>query len=237
MWPSATCASASCGVELQRLQRGRLCLVERLDPIRAEQQVRVGQPGVGERVLRVLFDRVLEVLDRLLVAGDRALVPVIAALQVQLVRLGVFGVAPRGALLLFARQPPAELVEDLGRDFLLHRQQVRVRLVVLPAPQLRAVGDVHQLGFDHEPIAARLHAAGDDRLDVQIAADLLRVDVLALVAEHDAARAHAQRRQLREAVDQAFGDAVRQVLRVARRADTDEWQHRHRVDRLRGRGA
>ena len=78
----------------------------------------------------------------------------VAALQIELVRLGVFGVAPRRELLLLAAQPRPELVENLAGDVFLHGEQIGLRAVVLVAPELRARVDVHQLGLNDQPIAA-----------------------------------------------------------------------------------
>src|SRR5438034_10051408 len=58
--------------------------------------VRVREPGVGERVGRIVVDRLLEVRNRFAHALLAALVPAEPALQVQGIRLDVVGVAPRG---------------------------------------------------------------------------------------------------------------------------------------------
>jgi hypothetical protein len=69
-------------IELERLERRGLRFRNRFYPVRAEEQVRVGEPGVCKRVLRVLVDRLLEVLDGLFESADCALVPVSTAPQV-----------------------------------------------------------------------------------------------------------------------------------------------------------
>ena len=167
MWPTAMCASARFGSILSACSRGALRLGHRLDPVRAEQQIRIRQAGIGQRIVRILGDRLLEVLDRLLVAGDRALVPVIAALQVRLIRHGIVGVALRDLLAFLAAQARLDLVENLAGNLILHGEQVGGRAVVLIAPQLRSIRDVHQLGLDDQPIAADGDVAGDDGPDVE----------------------------------------------------------------------
>ena len=101
-------------IDRERLLGRGLRLGQRLDPVRAEQQVRVRQARVRERVLRVLADRLLEVLDRALVAVDRALVPVIPALQVELIRLGVLGVPARDALVAPRRSAAAATLSRIS---------------------------------------------------------------------------------------------------------------------------
>ena len=58
-----------------------------------EQSVGIGQPAVRERELRVLDDRLLEELDRLVQAFFGALIQVVAALQVEIARGEVVGLA------------------------------------------------------------------------------------------------------------------------------------------------
>ena len=60
-----------------------------------EQSVGVGQAAVRERELRVLDDRLLEELDRLVQAFFGALIEVVAALQVEIARGEVVGLAAR----------------------------------------------------------------------------------------------------------------------------------------------
>ena len=150
-----------------------------------------------------------------------------------MVRGRIVGVAARGALSFLAAESGLKLVENLARDLVLHGEQVGRGPVVLVAPELGSVGDVHKFGLDHQTIAAQVTWARDDRADVQVAADLRGIRVLALVAKHDAPRADAQARQLREAIDQRLGNAVGEVLDVSGAAGHRERQHGHRVDRAR----
>src|SRR4029434_9960454 len=66
----------------------------------------------------------LEVVDALAERVGRALVPVVASLEVQPVRLGVLGLAPREARLLLAGEPQPQRGRDLARDVLRHAQHV-----------------------------------------------------------------------------------------------------------------
>src|SRR5205807_6228296 len=137
------------------------------DPVRAEVQVRISETRVSERVLLVFLNRLLEILDGILVALDRALVPVVTALQVQLVRLGIVRVTLRDALLVRAAEARPKFVENLVRDLILYGQKVRLWTIVLATPELRALGDVHQLRADHQTVVARGNLAGDQRPHIQ----------------------------------------------------------------------
>ena len=203
MWPSADMGLGKRRVDLERLDGRGACLGQRLHPVGAEQQMGVRQSGVGKRVLRVLANRLLEVLDGSLVALERAFVPVIPALEIDLVRLRVLGVLPGDPLALRAAQPRLDLVEDFFRDAFLHGEQIRLGPIVLIAPDLRAAVDVHQLRPDHNAVAAHRDASRDDGPDIEIASDLPGLGILAFVLEHDAAGADAQVGQLRQPVDQA----------------------------------
>jgi hypothetical protein len=54
--------------------------------------------------------------------------------------------------------------------------------------------------------------AHQDRADVQLAADRLRVEVRVLEPESRVARHHPDRGQLRESVDHGFGDALCEIF-------------------------
>src|SRR4051794_39132095 len=95
-------------IQFQRLHRRRTCFRHRLlwrtafDD--AERGVRVCEASVGQRVVRVLDDGVLEIADRLLKTFVVSLVPEIAPFDVRLISLRVFGVVFRELLLLRASQ-------------------------------------------------------------------------------------------------------------------------------------
>ena len=75
-----------------------------------------------------------------------------------------------------------------------------------------------------------LHAPGEHGPNAQLPTDCLRIHLASLVAKHRAPRHHAQLRQRREVVDQAFGEPVRQIFEILILAGIDERQHRERID-------
>ncbi len=160
------------------------------------------------------------------------LVPVKAALEIKLIRFRVL----RGAFcqpgLFFSRQPQSQLLRDFLRDIFLHGQDVGDRAIVLRAPELRAFLSVHKLRLDDQRVAALQQPAGENGADAELLAHFLRVGLFPLVAEHRAARHHAQVGQLREAIDDALADPITEVFGVGVSAHVDEGQHRQGIDHL-----
>src|SRR5215813_9041637 len=124
-----------------------------------------------------------------------------AALEIELIRLAVFGKALGQPLFLFATQLHAQALGYLPGDFFLEREDVGDLPVVPLAPELRSLHHIHQLGADHQSIAPLHNPSREYDTHVQLAPDRLRVEILALVAEYRAARRDAKLGNLRQAVD------------------------------------
>ena len=190
-----------------------------------EQAVRVRQPAVGERELRVFHDRLLEEVQRLLEAFVGALVQVIAPLQVQVARRQVLRRPARAATLAGVHEPRLELVDDRLRHRFLRGEHVAERHVDRLGPEVRGARRVDEVDRDAEPIAGLADAAGQEH------GDLPGV----LVAEPQgqaAARLHredAQRLELRQAVNDLLLQAVAEVGELLRRAVVRERLHGDRV--------
>src|SRR5438132_6397190 len=137
----------------------------------------------------------------------------------------------REAALLIPREPQPQLLRDVARDLFLDREDVGELAVVLFAPELSAVADVDQLRLNRQAIGELCYASGNDRLDLQLISDVLRVRIFPLEAEHRAARHHLELWKLRHAVDDAFRDAVAQVVALRIIGCVHERQHGQRVDR------
>jgi hypothetical protein len=74
--------------------------------------------------------------------------------------------------------------------------------------------------------------AREDRAHAQLAANCLGMLFLSLVAESGVSRHHLQTRQLRQAVDEAIGNAVAQVFGVWVIVGVHEWPNCQRVYRF-----
>ena len=94
------------------------------------------------------------------------------------------------------------------------REQVRHVQVILLAPDLAVVARVYKLDADRKIIAPLNDPPRQHGLDIKLVPDLARVRVAPFVAKDRVARHDLEVRRLREVVYQAFGYAVRQVLRI-----------------------
>src|SRR5580700_2516702 len=99
-------------------------LRRRLEAVPGESAVAIGQSRVRGAVAWVLVDRLLEVDQRLLQAVGAAFVPVVAALEICLVRPGI-DLRPAWQTRLLSRsQFNVDLVSDRSRHGILQRQYV-----------------------------------------------------------------------------------------------------------------
>ena len=91
------------------------------------------------------------------------------------------------------------------------------------APELGDILNVDQVRLNADNVTMSLHSAGNHGTNVQVAPDLARINVLALITRHNTARDHAQLRDFRETVYQAFSNLVVEVFGICIRRVVDEW--------------
>jgi hypothetical protein len=127
-------------------------------------------------------------------------------------------------------QTDAQLGGDLARDLLLDRQKVDMRHAVLLAPEPRAIGRLHELGGHDRRGAKPADASGDHGPHVELASELSWTDGPPLVSRHRAEGEHAQAGHLRQVLDDALGNAGRQVFELLIVRIVFERQHRDRAD-------
>ena len=162
----------------------------------------------------VLDHRLLEEAQALLEALQRALVPGVAALQVELVGARAGRLRPPEALPLRGGEPQAEAVGEPLRDVGLRPREIRGGGVVAAAPEARAVRHADELGV-HDQVALAPHqATGEDGVHLELPARLPRVEAPVAVAEGGAAGHHAQVAHRGEVGDHALGDAVADVAQL-----------------------
>ena len=190
---------------------------------------------MGLRVVRVERDRAAEHGRRLVPGADRGLAGELAPAQVELVGLEVarrvalaapFGRAGEGAL---------ERLRDLARDLVLDREDVLEAPLPGLRPQVVAVAGTDQLRGHPHAVAGLAHAALEDRLDRELAADLARVDAAVAEAEGGRARGHAQAAHAAHRIDDLLGQPVAEPVLVVLGAEVGEGQDRDRGAALRGR--
>ena len=132
--------------------------------------------------------------------------------------------------------------EELGRhsackprdDFALHLEQIGHGLVEPLGPEMISALRVDQLDIDAHPISAALNAALQDITNVQLAADLLQIDVLAFVGEGRVSANHERAADARQVRCQALSHAVHEIFLLRVAADIGEGQDDDREARRGG---
>ena len=190
------------------------------------QRVAVGQSRMREREVGVIGNRALEEVRGLLQSVLRTFVPEITALQVQLQRRRAGWRRPLQPAPDGRGHVELQRLGDLARDLFLHEQQIRRRPRELRSPDPRSVARIRQLDRDAEMVRDLDDAAGQHRFDAELAANLLGIGVASLVAVHGSACHHPQLRNLRQVVDETFGQPVTQILQLFVTTGVDERQHR-----------
>src|SRR5262245_42524222 len=102
--------------------------------------------------------------------------PVVASLQVQLVRLLIVGTAFDGGPGL-ARERWRDRLDDRFDDLVLDGEHVSHLAVVALGPDVIAVGDVDELSGDAQPVPGLADAAFEYGRDAQFLADVSNVDL------------------------------------------------------------
>jgi hypothetical protein len=102
---------------------------------------------------------------------------------------------------------------------------------------LRVRSHIHQLGLNVQAVTPLDHFPSQHRPHIQLAADFFGICFVPLVTKYVTSWHDTQRRDLREAVDQVFRDAVAEILGVGVGTDVDEGEHREGVDRAACRGS
>ena len=98
-------------------------------------------------------------------------------------------------------------------------------------PKVVAVADFDQLRSHPQRVALAPDAPFEQRADLQLLADLLHAERLALEREDGSARSDVQALDVGECVDQLLGDAVGEVVGLLVAAHVDEGQDRDRGGR------
>ena len=148
-----------------------------------------------------------------------------AAAQVQVERLRVAGRAAGQRHLLGRRQLERQGVDDLARHRFLDVEHVGHLALVAVGPQLRARRDVDEVRRDAQVVLVTPDRALDDVARAQFVADLVDVELRALVADGVRPRHDRHALEPRQVRDQVLGQPVAEVVALLVRADVDERQH------------
>src|SRR5580704_3120853 len=219
------------------LDQQRLGLSQALSPMlgsedRADQHVGSRCANKSVNVGRIERHGALEIAAGSLDVGHPAFIELLNALEIK-----VHGIQVRhilGALCFRGDELRAQLIGELGDNFVLHVEKVGHRLVEPVCPQVVAGDGVDELDIDAHPVGAALNASLKNVAHVEFAADLLGVDRFPFVRGGGVARDYNRIVEAREVGRQALGHAVDKHLVLKIHAKTGERQHHDRQARRRG---
>src|SRR5256885_1297230 len=103
---------------------------------------------MGERVIRVNCDRLLESLYCLQHPFFAVFIPEIAASQIEVVGLDIIGWLFVEADPLYTRELEFQTFRDSFRNLVLNRKNVGRAAIVLFAPKLRSIRNINQFAPD-----------------------------------------------------------------------------------------
>ena len=199
--------------------------------------VGVGEPAIGERIVRVGRDGLLKQIDTFLQAFRGAPVPGLPSFQVKAVGLGIAGPRSAQVLLLVPAEPDSQTAGNIARDVALHLRDVSQFALIMRPPKLAAIGRTHQIGLDADFIAALRDASHEQSTHLKRLPDLPRIILAPLETKRCAASHDLEVRKLRKRVNQALGQAIAQVIVVWIGSSVDEGQHGQGADSLCARSA
>ncbi len=167
----------------RRLRLGQSLAGRRISGSASEPGIGGRQTGVSQSIGWVFVDRLLEILDTLLIPCGCGLVCMIAALQVKVISLCIARVGFTQTCFLFAGQPHPQVPGYGICDFLLYGRDVRQRTVVLLTPELLVLSCIHEFSTYRELVASLHDSPSDQSLYSKFMGYLLWLDVTLLVTE------------------------------------------------------
>ena len=176
----------------------------------------------SQRIIRVKINGLLKTSDGLLERFICPLIPEKPSLQIKLVHLIVICVPLQHRRLLRPQQLYFQRRYNRQRDFILNVKDVFHLTVVAFRPQMITICDVDKLRRDAQPIAGFAHAAFQHRADVQLLPDFADVNLFAFEGKGRGARSNVQSSNLRERIEQFFGQSIAEVFVVRIVADVDK---------------
>ena len=119
-------------------------------------------------------------------------------------------------------QPLSKRVRYRVRNLVLYGEDVCQLPVEAAAPELIAIGGVHQLRRDADPIFGAAHASLEHRRHMELLSERAQVDLLPLESEARAPRGDAELSVLGEDAQDFFAHAVGEVFDLWIGAEVDE---------------
>jgi len=136
----------------------------------------------------------------------------------------------RESCFIGAIQLDSQCVRNFASNLLFDGAHVTECAAVFLPPHLGIRGRVDQFGLNIQGVAALQHSSGQQDPHVQLMCHGHRIDFYAPVPEGCATRHDPQFVNFRKMIDQAFGDAVAQIIGVFAVPRVDKREHRDRID-------
>ena len=169
------------------------CVLGRCRPVEARiRPIGPGEPHQAHGVVWIELERAPEQHPRLGVVVLGEMTEQLEAPHQAFPSLEALGAAVPDAGLLALDELELERSNHVRGDLVLEREDVAKLAVEAHRPKLRAADRLDELGGDAHPAAGFAHAPLEHVAYVQLAADDMRVDGLALVGEGRVARNHEQ---------------------------------------------
>ena len=208
------------GIFLSGLQRA----VRILGPaVLVIEHVGEAQADIGPGIVRIVFQCLPEVLDRLSERFEVVFLPEheFAAAQHTVVGddVGCLECLSIGKPFFLGRtKSDLERVNDPVGNVVLHLKDIYQIAVVPVRPQVAATGRIDELRCDTNALGRPANRAFEHRLHAKLAADGADVDRASLIGKAGIAGDHHETRDLRQIGDNVIADAIREILlfRVAR---------------------
>src|SRR5215469_404880 len=180
---------------------------------RTEQGKRVREACIGQSVVGVVLNGAVKIINSLVQCLLGSLFRTIAALQVELISLGILCAALSQPDGFTPTHQQTQMHANLPRDFLLQFENVGKTSAALPAPKLGMGVEIHKLRLDVNAVAERNDATADRCAEVEFARHLCQVSNVS-EAKRRLARNDSQLPQFRKSIDKAFRNALAKIFEV-----------------------
>jgi hypothetical protein len=185
---------------------------------------------VRGRVRRIARNHLFEASDGLAERGLTQLVPRVASLQKERIRLWIDGPPARAGCLMAAADVHRNFAGDDPCDFRFERQNVADVAVVVRRPDLRVSRTIDELRADPNAIRDAPDRSGKEAVDIQIAGDFGNALPSPLKPDDRRSRDDLEPLNLRNRADECLGDAVGEVLLFGIPRQVVERKHGDRAD-------
>jgi hypothetical protein len=143
------------------------CGARPLHRVSGHERVGIGKSCVCQGICRVLFDGLLEVLERRLETALKSAHPEEPSLQIELIRAGVVRVLPNQLAARELRERDLQTIDHTVGDIVLNREDICHATVVTLGPEMTAVFGAHKLRGDAQPVAGLPYRALEDGIHVE----------------------------------------------------------------------